>query len=101
MYIPSYNFSYDCIIIFVNMHPRSHFDSQLQKYVHVVSVAHFLESRGMTEDALEVATDPDYKFELAIQLGRLEVAKVSFSLFPLEKLYFHDLPICCNPILIF
>lgn len=41
------------------------------------SVAHFLESRGMIEDALEVATDPDYRFELAIQLGRLEVAKVS------------------------
>jgi coatomer subunit beta' len=30
----------------------------------------------MIEDALEVATDPDYRFELAIQLGRLEVAKV-------------------------
>ncbi|GLT52961.1 hypothetical protein SLA2020_262660 [Shorea laevis] len=42
---------------------------------HHNSVAHFLESRGMIEDALEVATDPDYRFELAIQLGRLEVAK--------------------------
>ncbi|CAD5317703.1 unnamed protein product [Arabidopsis thaliana] len=42
---------------------------------HHNSVAHFLESRGMTEDALEVATDPDYRFELAIQLGRLAVAK--------------------------
>jgi coatomer subunit beta' len=31
----------------------------------------------MIEDSLEVATDPDYRFELAIQLGRLEVAKVS------------------------
>lgn len=31
----------------------------------------------MTEDALEVATDPDYRFELAVQLGRLAVAKVS------------------------
>ena len=41
------------------------------------SVAHFLESRGMIEDALEVATDPDYRFELAIQLGRLEIAKVT------------------------
>lgn len=30
----------------------------------------------MIEDALEVATDPDYRFELAIQLGRLEIAKV-------------------------
>ena len=41
------------------------------------SVARFLESRGMIEEALEVATDPDYRFELAIQLGRLEIAKVS------------------------
>lgn len=40
------------------------------------SVAHFLESRGMIEEALEVATDPDYRFELAIQLGKLEIAKV-------------------------
>ena len=31
----------------------------------------------MIEEALEVATDPDYRFELAIQLGRLEIAKVS------------------------
>jgi len=42
----------------------------------IASVARFLESRGMIEDALEVATDPDYRFELAIQLGRLEAAKV-------------------------
>ena len=33
----------------------------------------------MIEDALEVATDPDYRFELAMQLGRLEVAKVNYS----------------------
>ncbi|CAI8601205.1 unnamed protein product [Vicia faba] len=42
---------------------------------HHNSVAHFLESRGMIEDAIEVATDPEYRFDLAIQLGRLEVAK--------------------------
>ncbi|CAN4096866.1 unnamed protein product [Withania somnifera] len=42
---------------------------------HLNSVAHFLESRGMIEEALEVATDPDYRFELAIQLGKLEIAK--------------------------
>ncbi|PSR96848.1 Coatomer subunit beta, partial [Actinidia chinensis var. chinensis] len=42
---------------------------------HHNSVARFLESRGMIEDALEVAIDPDYRFELAIQLGKLEVAK--------------------------
>ncbi|RZC71675.1 hypothetical protein C5167_035223 [Papaver somniferum] len=42
---------------------------------HLNSVARFLESREMLEDALEVATDPNYRFDLAIQLGRLEVAK--------------------------
>lgn len=33
----------------------------------------------MIEEAIEVATDPDYRFELAIQLGRLEVAQVSLD----------------------
>ncbi|KAK9060480.1 hypothetical protein SSX86_021184 [Deinandra increscens subsp. villosa] len=42
---------------------------------HLNSVAHFLESRGMVEEAMEVATDPDYRFDLAIQLGKLEIAK--------------------------
>ncbi|KAL5975155.1 hypothetical protein ACLOJK_031834 [Asimina triloba] len=42
---------------------------------HHNSVARFLESRGMLEDALEVATDPNYRFDLAVLLGRLEVAK--------------------------
>lgn len=32
------------------------------------SVARFLESRDMVEEALEVSTDPDYRFELAMQL---------------------------------
>ncbi|KAG2604145.1 hypothetical protein PVAP13_4NG048600 [Panicum virgatum] len=39
------------------------------------NVAHFLESRGMLEEALEIATDADYKFDLAVQLGKLDVAK--------------------------
>ena len=43
-------------------------------------MARFLESRGMVEEALEVATDPDYRFELAIQLGKLDVAKVCSTL---------------------
>ena len=30
------------------------------------NVAKFLESRGMPEQALEVATDADYRFELAV-----------------------------------
>ncbi|KAK9026811.1 hypothetical protein V6N11_039644 [Hibiscus sabdariffa] len=51
-----------------------------QSWVYVIdklfNVAHFLESRGMVEDALEVATDPDYRFELAIQLSKLDIAKL-------------------------
>lgn len=39
------------------------------------SVARFLEAQGRPEDALRVATDPDYKFDLAVQLGRLEIAQ--------------------------
>jgi coatomer subunit beta' len=38
------------------------------------SVAHFLEARGEMELALDVAQDADYRFDLAIQLGRLDVA---------------------------
>jgi hypothetical protein len=30
----------------------------------------------MLEEALEIATDADYKFDLAVQLGKLEIAKV-------------------------
>jgi coatomer subunit beta' len=37
-------------------------------------VAQFLESQGHKDRALQVATDPDHKFDLAIQLGRLEFA---------------------------
>ena len=33
----------------------------------------------MIEEALAIVTDPDYKFDLSVQLGRLEVAKVHFS----------------------
>ncbi|KAF3441935.1 hypothetical protein FNV43_RR15851 [Rhamnella rubrinervis] len=42
---------------------------------HHNSVARFLESRNMLEEALAVATDPDYRFDLAIQLGKLETAR--------------------------
>lgn len=30
----------------------------------------------MLEDALEVEMDPNYRFDLAVKLGRLEIAKV-------------------------
>ncbi|KAH7438100.1 hypothetical protein KP509_04G001300 [Ceratopteris richardii] len=39
------------------------------------SVARFLESRNMLVEALAIVTDTDHKFELAIQLQELEVAK--------------------------
>mmetsp|Transcript_5564 Transcript_5564/g.15523 ORF Transcript_5564/g.15523 Transcript_5564/m.15523 type:complete len:933 (-) Transcript_5564:265-3063(-) len=42
---------------------------------HVTGIARFLEARGEVEMALDIATDPDYRFELAVQLGRLEVAQ--------------------------
>lgn len=38
------------------------------------TVAKFLESQGRQQLALELATDLDFKFELAVQLGQLEVA---------------------------
>lgn len=37
-------------------------------------VAHFLDNRGLPEKALEIATDVDYRFELAVQLGMLDTA---------------------------
>ena len=38
------------------------------------NVARFLEGRGLVEQALELATEPDYRFELAVQLGQLDTA---------------------------
>lgn len=35
----------------------------------------------MLDEALEVATDPDYRFDLAIQLGKLDIARVKLYLF--------------------
>ena len=37
-------------------------------------IARFLEAQGLKEEALEVATDPDLKFELAVALNQLQVA---------------------------
>jgi len=37
-------------------------------------IARFLESQGHKEAALQVTTDPDHKFELALQLEKFEVA---------------------------
>ncbi|KAH3759001.1 coatomer subunit beta' [Pelomyxa schiedti] len=37
-------------------------------------IAQFLEARGFLPQALAVSTEPDHKFDLAVQLGELEVA---------------------------
>ncbi|XP_047101692.1 coatomer subunit beta' [Schistocerca piceifrons] len=37
-------------------------------------VAHFLEKQGFKQQALAVSTDPEHRFELALQLGELETA---------------------------
>jgi len=37
-------------------------------------IARFLEAQGFKEEALAVATDPEHQFELAVQLGKLQVA---------------------------
>eukprot|EP00546_Thalassionema_frauenfeldii_P010541 CAMPEP_0178915812 /NCGR_PEP_ID=MMETSP0786-20121207/12251_1 /TAXON_ID=186022 /ORGANISM="Thalassionema frauenfeldii, Strain CCMP 1798" /LENGTH=850 /DNA_ID=CAMNT_0020588997 /DNA_START=388 /DNA_END=2940 /DNA_ORIENTATION=- len=37
-------------------------------------VARFLESQGFKEEALAVTTDTDHKFDLAIELGQIEIA---------------------------
>ena len=37
-------------------------------------IAQFLTSQGFKEQALQVAVDPDLKFELAIELGKLDLA---------------------------
>jgi len=37
-------------------------------------VAHFLEKQGFKEQAMAVTADPEHKFELALNLGNLEIA---------------------------
>lgn len=41
---------------------------------HHNKCARFLESKGLKEIALQVSKDPDHRFELAIQLGKLDTA---------------------------
>lgn len=48
------------------------FDHAMQEQRN--AVARFLDAREMKEEALEIATDPDYRFDLAVSLGKLGVA---------------------------
>jgi len=49
------------------------------------TVARFLESQGFKEEALEVTTDPDHKFDLALELGKIEVAHELLQQTPVEE----------------
>jgi len=49
------------------------------------AVARFLESQGYKEEALQVSTDDDQRFDLAFELGRLEVALEVLSGLPEEE----------------
>jgi hypothetical protein len=40
----------------------------------ILVIARFLDTQGLKEEAVSLATDADYKFELALQLGKLELA---------------------------
>jgi len=42
---------------------------------HYNSIARFLEAQDRRAAALAIATDPDYRFELAVQLGDLDTAR--------------------------
>ncbi|XP_035536154.1 coatomer subunit beta'-like [Morone saxatilis] len=39
-----------------------------------IRVAHFLEKQGFKQQALAVSTDPEHKFDLALQLGEVKIA---------------------------
>lgn len=58
---------------------RGDFDAANQLLPNVpeseyTKVARFLESQGFKEEAFAVTTDPDHKFELALELGQTETA---------------------------
>lgn len=42
---------------------------------HRTRVAHFLEKQGFKKQALAVSSDPEHRFELALQLGEMGVAQ--------------------------
>ena len=46
------------------------------------AVARFLESQGYKEEALQVSTDPDQKFDLAVELERLDIARETLEALP-------------------
>ncbi len=65
-------------------------------------VAHFLEKQGFRQQAMAVSTDPDHKFELAVQLGDLKVIWFKQVVFPtkyhsIDRLSFFKILGCQGP----
>jgi len=49
------------------------------------TIARFLEAQGFKEEALEVTTDEDHKFDLALELGKIDIAHELMKLTPDEE----------------
>lgn len=49
------------------------------------TIARFLEAQGFKEEALEVTTDEDHKFDLALELGKIDIAHELMKLTPVEE----------------
>jgi len=49
------------------------------------TIARFLEAQGFKEEALEVTTDDDHKFDLALELGKIDIAHDLMKLTPPDE----------------
>jgi len=49
------------------------------------TIARFLEAQGFKEEALEVTTDEDHKFDLALELGKIDIAHDLMKLIPPDE----------------
>jgi hypothetical protein len=68
--------------IFVKVGMRLFATNEVYDFCVDYSVAKFLKSKGMLEDALEITIDPNKIFDLAIHFGKLGITKVLFLSFP-------------------
>lgn len=69
---------------------RGDFDAANELLAHIpeseyTTVARFLESQGFKEEALEVTMDADHKFDLALELGKIEIAHELMNETPAEE----------------
>ncbi len=50
------------------------------------TIARFLESQGFKEEALEVTTDDDHKFDLSLELGKIDIAHSLMQEIPSDEM---------------